>query len=219
MGAGRVVRYNCAGMTVRKSTAISPETISALVRENRLDGAAAGELLKWADERLKDLVRVAGELERKMQIMLAVDLAILYLLLRAGGLPAAALALSPPRTEAAAWAWLWSVLLLLAWGCAVLALSYLVRGLLTANEFGLRGDHPANWNVKHVTLPPDGDAEKNRDRMLAHLCAKYSGKIKITQEAYDRKLRLYKRGLLWHRFLLAILAVGALFRILAGMPL
>ena len=211
------MRYNSGGMTAREFIAISPESVSALIRENRLDGAAAGELLKWADEHLKDLAKVMENLERKMQIMLVADLAILYLLFRAGEFPADAFALSSARTGVAAW--LWSVLLLLAWTCAVFALSYLVRGLLTANEFGLRGEHPVNWSMKYLTLPENGDEEKNRDYILAHLCAKYSDKIKITQDAYDRKLRLYKRGLRAHRLLLAILALGVLFRILAGMPL
>lgn len=202
------MRYN-RRMSTRNSADfrdITVESVSVLIEEGRLDGDAAGELLKWADEHLKDLVKGTEVLERKMQVMLAVDLAILYLLFRTG--------VGVGSESPLAWG-----LLLCAWGSAAVAMFFLSWGLLAAHTVGLRGDTPANWSAHYLTLPENGGAGKNAGYIRAYLCAKQSALIRETNKTRARKLRLYKIGFAAQCVLLSCLVLGALLRLWAGAPL
>ena len=204
------MRYNRLMLTSNSANSagfkdITTESVSALIGEGRLDGEAAGELLKWADEHLKDLVKGTEVLERKMQVMLAVDLAILYLLFRTGVVVGSESPL--------AWG-----LLLCVWGSAAVAMFFLSWGLLAAHTVGLRGDAPANWSAHYLTLPENGGAGKNAGYIRAYLCAKQSALIRATKKTHARKLRLYKIGFAAQCVLLSCLVLGAFLRLWAGAP-
>ena len=194
---------------------ITNDTIVTLAEKGRLDGNATSELLKWSDEHLKSLTKGMGDLERKMHIMLAIDLAILYLIFREGGNSAPQFALSASYADCVSL--LWRIFLTAVLAITGFAMVCFGRGLLVPAPFGVPGTRLINWGTEYLTVLSNGpngeNKEKNVTKMRGFLCVQYSDRIQQSAKTHQKKLRLYRRGLNAHWVLLGFILLGACAKI------